>query len=158
MQIDSDGEEELPSAPRPVTRTILVLTQLGYLIMYIFALHAFFSRYVERADLTVVFTWLPEVLMWVAIVSLPLRLYLFFAISFDYALLSRKFRRLFPILFVLDELWALSPFLIISKLGVGITFVAVASFVYLPFVQRTMMWMSYGPPAADLHRKTVKIR
>lgn len=141
--IDPEAEE-LPSAPRPLIRTILVMTQLGYLVMYIFALHAFFSRYVERSELTVVFSWLPEVLMWVAIISLPLRLYLFFAISFDYALLYGKFRRLFPVLFILDELWALSPFLILPKLGVGITFVAVASFVYLPFAQRTLMWMSYG--------------
>jgi DNA-binding winged helix-turn-helix (wHTH) protein len=133
----------LPSAPRALIRTILAAMQLGYLTMYVFALHSFFAHD-EHADLMPGFSWLPDVLIWIAIVSVPVRLYLLSAVSFDYPLLPQKFRRLFPFLFILDEIWALAPFWIALKLGLGVTFAAVAAFVYLPFVQRTLMWMGYG--------------
>jgi cholera toxin transcriptional activator len=134
---------DLPSAPRGLIRAILAAMQIGYLTMYVFALHSFFAHN-EHADLMPGFAWLPDLLIWIAIVSVPIRLYLLSAISFDYALLSQKFRRLFPFLFILDEIWSLAPFWIALKLGLGVTFAAVAAFVYLPFVQRTLMWMGYG--------------
>lgn len=134
---------DLPSAPRMLVRALLAAIQIGYLTMYVFALHSFFAHG-EHADLMPGFEWLPSVLIWVAIMSVPVRLYLLSALSFDYPLLSRKFRRLFPFLFVLDEVWAMAPFWIALKLGIGVTFAAVAAFVYLPFVQRTLMWMGYG--------------
>jgi len=137
------GITELPSAPRTLVRTILVTMQIGYLVMYVFALHSFFAHN-EHADIMPGFAWLPDALIWIAIVSVPVRLYLLSAITFDYPLLSQKFRRLFPFLFILDEIWALAPFWIALKLGLGVTFAAVAAFVYLPFVQRTLMWMGYG--------------
>ena len=133
----------LPSAPRALIRTILGAMQIGYLTMYVFALHSFFAHD-EHADLMPGFAWLPDVLIWIAIVSVPVRLYLLSAVSFDYPLLPQKFRRLFPFLFILDEIWAMAPFWIALKLGLGVTFAAVAAFVYLPFVQRTLMWMGYG--------------
>ena len=134
---------DLPSAPRMLVRVLLAAMQIGYLTMYVFALHSFFAHS-EHADLMPDFGRLPDVLIWVAIVSVPVRLYLLSAITFDYPLLSHKFRRLFPFLFILDEVWALAPFWIALKLGLGVTFAAVAAFVYLPFVQRTLMWMGYG--------------
>src|SRR5262249_19587426 len=138
---------ELPSAPRSTTRSLLAAMQAGYLAMYIAGLHSFFSH-TDHADLMPGFAWLPSVLIWVAIVSIPIRLYLLFGIGFDYPLLAEKFRRLFPFLFLFDEMWSLAPFWIALKLGIGITFAAVAAFVYLPFAQRTLMWMAYGRPAA----------
>ena len=134
---------ELPSAPRALIRTILAAMQIGYLTMYVFALHSFFAHN-EHADLMPGFARLPDVLIWIGLVSVPIRLYLLSAISFDYPLLSQKFARLFPFLFILDEIWSLVPFWIALKLGLGVTFAAVAAFVYLPFVQRTLMWMGYG--------------
>lgn len=136
---------DLPSAPRMLVRGLLAAMQIGYLTMYVFALHSFFAHG-EHADLMPGFAWLPDVLIWIAIISVPVRLYLLSAVSFDYPLLSQKFRRLFPFLFVLDEIWAMAPFWIALKLGIGVTFAAVAAFVYLPFVQRTLMWMGYGRP------------
>jgi DNA-binding winged helix-turn-helix (wHTH) protein len=137
------SETDLPSAPRMLVRALLAAIQIGYLTMYVFALHSFFAHG-EHSDLMPGFAWLPSVLIWVAIMSVPVRLYLLSAISFDYPLLSRKFGRLFPFLFILDEVWAMAPFWIALKLGIGVTFAAVAAFVYLPFVQRTLMWMGYG--------------
>ena len=134
---------DLPSAPRTLVRVLLAAMQVGYLTMYVFALHSFFAHG-EHADLMPGFAWLPDVLIWIAIISVPVRLYLLSAVSFDYPLLARKFHRLFPFLFVLDEIWAMAPFWIALKLGIGVTFAAVAAFVYLPFVQRTLMWMGYG--------------
>jgi len=142
------SRSELPSAPRATTRTLLAAMQIGYLTMYIAALHSFFSHG-EHADLMPGFAWLPSVLIWVAIVSIPIRMYLLFAIGFDYPLLSEKFRRLFPLLFLFDEVWSLAPFWIALKLGIGISFAAVAAFVYLPFAQRTLMWMAYGKPVRN---------
>jgi len=43
---------------------------------------------------------------------------------------------LFPALFALDMLWALSPFLIYDRLGLGLALGSAAALIYMPFVQR----------------------
>jgi hypothetical protein len=57
-----------------------------------------------------------------------------------------KFLRLFPFVIVLDELWALAPFLLIDEVGVGLALAAVAAMLYLPFSQRSLMLMGESNP------------
>jgi hypothetical protein len=78
-----------------------------------------------------------------AVLGIPTRLYLLSAVAFDFRRLGDKFRRLFPFLLPLDELWALSPFLLQDKIGFGLAFAATAALLYLPFSQRTLMRMTY---------------
>jgi len=59
----------------------------------------------------------------------------------DYHLLEEKYRVLFPALFALDMLWALSPFLIYDRLGLGLALGSAAALIYMPFVQRVLVKM-----------------
>jgi cholera toxin transcriptional activator len=78
-----------------------------------------------------------------AVLAIPTRLYLLSSVCFDYKNLGVKFRRLFLALAMVDILWALSPFLMVHVLGVGLAFAATAALLYLPFSQRTLIRMAY---------------
>jgi hypothetical protein len=56
-------------------------------------------------------------------------------------LLAEKYRILFPWLFVLDMIWALGPFLLLDRIGMGLALGASAALIYLPFAQRVLMRM-----------------
>ena len=76
-------------------------------------------------------------------VGIPLRCYLLSAVGFDYQRLEEKFRRIFPFLLALDQLWAIAPFLLAEKIGFGAAFVASAALLYLPFSERTLIRLAY---------------
>jgi len=77
-------------------------------------------------------------------VGIPVRFYLLSAAGFDYPLLGEKFRRIFIPLLVLDELWAVAPFLILHRIGFGPAFAATAALLYVPFAERTLVRMAYA--------------
>ena len=76
-----------------------------------------------------------------ALVGVAVRLYLITATAFDYHLLGEKYRILFPALFILDMLWALSPFLIADRIKMGLALGATAALIYMPFAQRVLIKM-----------------
>jgi hypothetical protein len=76
-----------------------------------------------------------------ASIGIPLRLYMFSAIAFDVKDLSEKFLRLFPGILMLDELWALAPFLLVRQIGLGLAIGITAALAYVPFAQRTLLLM-----------------
>jgi cholera toxin transcriptional activator len=80
-----------------------------------------------------------------AVVGLPIRMYLTSAAAFDLSGLSHKFQRLFPVTLLLDELWALSPFLLAPQIGLGLSLAATAALIYVPFAQRTLLLMGDRP-------------
>jgi hypothetical protein len=82
-------------------------------------------------------------------VGIALRLYFLSAVGFDYAKAGANFLRLFRVVFVLDLVWALAPFLITIYIGVGGAIAACAALVYLPFSQRTLMRMAYRAVASS---------
>jgi cholera toxin transcriptional activator len=75
--------------------------------------------------------------------GIPLRCYLISAVAFDHQRLGQKFLKLFPVIFPLDELWAIAPFLMVSKIGIGAAFAATAALVYVPFSERTLIRLAY---------------
>jgi DNA-binding winged helix-turn-helix (wHTH) protein len=134
--------EELPVAPRGMVRTLLLLAQAMYLVFYVSAL-------ANLDEIRGIFTdsQLPSpsllltLLVASAVVLIPVRLYLFAAVAFDFSLLPVKFRRLFPVLLVVDLLWAMSPFLLIHHINLGVALAMTAALVYLPFAQRSLVLM-----------------
>ncbi len=76
-----------------------------------------------------------------ASIGIPVRLFLLSAAWFDIKDLSQKFARLFPLIVILDALWALSPFLLVRKLGSGLALGITAALLYVPFAQRTLALM-----------------
>jgi hypothetical protein len=85
--------------------------------------------------------WTTAALVITAAVGIPIRLYLLSSVSFDVKDLSRRFLRLFPLTFLLDEIWALSPFLLAPQIGLGLALAATAALIYVPFAQRTLVLM-----------------
>lgn len=142
-QPDASVHDDLPKAHRGLTRTLFALIQIMYLIFYAEALLHWeaVSRIEWLLDVSV-----PVILIAVlvtAAVGVPLRLYLLSAVSFDYARLGVKFKRIFLPILVLDQLWAVAPFLILQKIGFGAALGSTAALLYVPFAERTLIRMAY---------------
>jgi len=133
--------DELPVVSHGYVRGLFLLIQIMYLTFYIAALgrlsavEQLLDREFGRAD------WITIILIASAALGIPVRLYLLSAVSFDVRGLSRKFLKLFPATFVLDELWALSPFLLAPQIGLGLALGITAALIYVPFAQRTLVLM-----------------
>jgi cholera toxin transcriptional activator len=142
QETDLAGARELPAAHRGLTRSLFALTQIMYLFFYVEAL--FHWRGVDQVSWADAGSPLILILVLVtAGVGIPVRFYLLSAAGFDYALLGEKFRKIFVPLLILDELWAIAPFLILDRIGFGPAFAATAALLYVPFAERTLVRMAY---------------
>jgi len=142
-------QNELPTAPRWASRGLLLLIQFGYLISYVAALHyLFLVRMIARFTFGPVraITITSCIILWCAM-GLPIRLYLSFALTFDYHLLREKFRQLFPFLLLIDLLWSAMVLFTVPKLGLGFAFTLFVAAIYSPFAQRTLIRMAYPDKA-----------
>lgn len=141
-----DPELEVPIPRRGLTRGLFGLLQLMYLIFYLAALF----RLHDLWDIAESFlpgwgaTALVTAVMVTAGIGIPLRCYLISAVAFDYRRLGEKFRRMFPFLLALDQLWAVAPFLLVPQIGLGAAFAATAGLLYVPFSERTLIRMAYS--------------
>ena len=136
---------EVPIPHRGLTRGLFALIQLMYLIFYVVALfHIHAVQGIAESYLT---GWSPTALaaavMVTAGVGIPLRCYLLSTVGFDYQRLGEKFQQLFPFILALDGLWAVAPFLLMQKIGLGAAFAACAGLLYVPFSERTLIRMAY---------------
>ena len=127
---------------RRFARALFMAIQLGYLLMYALALHHLHdvlrvSWELYRAPM------LAFMLLGVATVGVPLRIYLFTALTFDFADIGRQFRTLFPFVLVLDLLWAAAPLLFLGQLR-GVVLLCTAALAFLPLSQRTLLFEAYG--------------
>ena len=136
--------QDLPQAPRRLVRVLFSLIQVMYLSFYIASLISLHDTQRTLELIPEYSKWLFPALVATALAGIPIRLYLFFGIVFGYRGLTRRFHRLFPFVFPLDELWALSPFLGVETIGIGLALAATAVLVYLPFVQRSLLLMGDG--------------
>jgi DNA-binding winged helix-turn-helix (wHTH) protein len=137
--------EEVPALPRRTVRVLFLLIQFMYLGFYIAAL----ARLGAIEDLLqsafTHWSWIIVLLVATAAAGIPIRLYLLAAASFDVRGLSHKFHRLFMFTFLLDEIWALAPFLLLPQIGLGLALGASAALIYVPFSQRTVLLMGDAP-------------
>jgi DNA-binding winged helix-turn-helix (wHTH) protein len=137
----------VPVPRRGPVRALFAVIQVMYLAFYVSGL-----AHLHDAD-RVVSSFLPGwrallivgVILVTGSVGIPLRFYLLSAIAFDFRKLAGTFGRLFPFVLVLDQLWALSPFLLLPQIGVGLAFAATAALLYVPFSERTLVRMAYRP-------------
>ena len=147
-------ELEVPIPRRGLTRGLFALIQVMYLCFYLAAL--FRLHEVQRIADSFLPLWgattLAGAVMVTAGVGIPLRCYLLSAVGFDYQRLDEKFRRIFPFVLALDQLWAIAPFLLMEKIGLGAAFAASAALLYLPFSERTLIRLAYLRPASPEKR------
>ena len=136
--------EDLPPASRRVVRILFSLIQVMYLSFYVIALanlrqwQPWLSQEVPHA------MWIFALVIVTALVGIPIRLYLLSAAAFGYRGLTRRFLNLFPLLFPMDELWALAPFLLLDQISVGLALAVTAALLYVPFSQRSLLLMRDG--------------
>ncbi len=130
------------SIPRGAVRALLMLIQLGYLAMYALALYKFHDvlRVSHELYASVV---LGGALLTAGVLGVPVRLYQFTALAFDYRDLGVKFRWLFPAVLLLDAVWAATPLLFLNQLQ-GLVLLCAAGLAYLPFCQRTLLYAAYA--------------
>lgn len=139
------SELHLPMPHRALVRILFAAIQCMYLVFYLEALIHW-----PRVDIAAA-RFVPDrgafIVAVVVLVSGALgivwRCYLLSAVGFDYRLLRRNFERIFPLTLLLDELWALAPFLIAAQIGFGAAFAAMAALLYVPFAERTLLRMAY---------------
>ncbi len=136
---------EVPLPRRSLTRGLFGLVQLMYLIFYVSAL--FRLSAIDRITSTFLPGWEARVIFITVLVTagvgIPLRCYLISAVAFDHQGLGEKFRRMFPVILTLDQLWAVAPFLLAEKIGFGAAFAATAALLYVPFSERTLVQLAY---------------
>ena len=134
---------ELPKTSYPVVQTIFVLFQCMYLSFYIGAL-------ANLAEIEELFSPLPKatqaliVLIVTAAVLIPVRAFVLTAVLMHAPRIREKFLKIWPFLLVLDELWSLSPFLLLHHINLGLALSCTALLVYSPFAQRSLVLMGAG--------------
>jgi cholera toxin transcriptional activator len=140
---------ELPPVSRPVVRLLFSLIQVMYFCFYVVSLanlhriEAFIFRELQHPQ------WIFVPLLVTASIGIPIRLYLLSASLFGYRGLTSRFLKLFPALFLLDECWALAPFLAVDQIGVGLALAVTAALLYVPFSQRSLLLMGEGNSRRD---------
>ena len=134
---------ELPKASYALVQTLFVLIQLMYLGFYVGAL-------ANLAEIEELFSVLPRAsqLLTIAIVTaailIPVRAFILSAVFFHAPGAREKFLTLWPFLLAFDELWALSPFLLLHHINFGLALACTALLVYSPFAQRSLVLMGAG--------------
>lgn len=132
--------DELPVISPKRVRTLLVLIQIMYLAFYLGAL----GNLSEIHDIFLE-AGLPHavalisLLITTAAVLIPIRLFIVVAVALNFPHLPSKFGKLFPVLLILDLLWAVSPFLLIHHINTGLALGLSAPLVYVPFAQRSLV-------------------
>jgi cholera toxin transcriptional activator len=138
------AQHEVPQAQATVVTTLFLLLQLMYLCFYIISLarlHAVDETLAATVSHPV---WVVVGLIVTAVVGIPIRLYLISTAAFRVPGLRQKFLRLFAIIFPLDELWALAPFLLVPQIGYGLALGFTAMLLYAPFAARSLILMGAG--------------
>ena len=135
--------EELPRISYPVAQTLFVLLQIMYVGFYVGAL-------ANLAEIQELFSQLPKatvvftVLIVTAGVLIPVRAFVLSAVLFHAPGVREKFLKIWRFLLPLDELWALSPFLLLHHIDFGLALSCTALLVYSPFAQRSLVLMGAG--------------
>jgi cholera toxin transcriptional activator len=136
-------EEELPKSSRAVVQTLYILFQLMYLGFYVGAL----ANLAEIEDLL---SPLPHAaaaygaVLVTAAILIPVRAFLLCAVLFHPPGVRQKLLRVWPFVLVFDELWALSPFLLLHHINFGLALACTTLLVYSPFAQRSLVLMGAG--------------
>jgi DNA-binding winged helix-turn-helix (wHTH) protein len=132
--------EELPKISARVAKTLFVLLQLMYVGFYVGAL-------ANLAEIEGLLSTLPRstVILMLLIVTaallIPVRAFVISAVLCRAPRLREKFLSLWRFLLPMDVLWALSPFLLLHHINVGLALSCTALLVYSPFAQRSLMLM-----------------
>ena len=139
------SDDDLPRAERGTARFLFGLIQGAYLAFYLIALWRLDLLYPTHDYLgqATLHTILLLILV-TGTVGIAVRLYWLACVAFDMRRTGQQFLRVFPVLLVLDLLWALSPLLAWKDITLGLAFAATAALLFFPFAQRNLVRMAYA--------------
>jgi DNA-binding winged helix-turn-helix (wHTH) protein len=145
--------EDLPKSSHAVVATLFVLLQVMYLGFYVGALANLGEiggllsplSYAGTAFVVVIAT---------ATLLIPVRVFLMCAVLFRAPGMREKFLKLWPLLLVMDALWALSPFLLLHHINYGVALACMTLLVYSPFAQRSLVLMGAGTAEREISAAT----
>ncbi len=135
--------QDLPRAPHRVVLTLFVLFQLMYLAFYVGAL-------ANLGEIDELLSVLPKAILALdllivsAVILIPVRAFILCLVLFRAPGARKKFLKIWPLLVVFDELWALSPFLLMHHINFGLGLACMALLAYSPFAQRSLVLMGAG--------------
>lgn len=135
--------EDLPRTSFMIVQTLFILFQLMYLGFYVGAL-------ANLAEIAGLFSLLPGAtliyhgLIVCAAILIPARAFVLCAALFHAPGFQGKFLKLWPFLLVFDEIWSLSPFLLLHHINFGLALACTTLLVYSPFAQRSLVLMGAG--------------
>jgi hypothetical protein len=85
-----------------------------------------------------------NVLIVTAAILIPVRAFVLCAVLFHAPGARGNFLKMWPFLMPFDELWALSPFLLLHHINFGLALACLTLLVYSPFAQRSLVLMDGG--------------
>lgn len=135
--------DELPNTPYRVVQTLFVLFQLMYLAFYVGAL----ANLAEIHDLLSPLTESERIftmMIVTAAILIPVRAFILAATLFHAPGARQKLLKMWPVLLLFDEIWALSPFLLLHHINFGLALACTTLLVYSPFAQRSLVLMGAG--------------
>lgn len=133
-------EEELPEAAHGTVKTLFLLLQGMYLAFYVGAL-ANLGEIGEILEPLRVAGAVMSLLVVSAAVLIPVRAFLVSGVLFRAPGFREKYLRMWVWLLFADVAWALSPFLLLHHINIGLALGCTALLVYAPFAQRSLMLM-----------------
>lgn len=137
---------ELPDTPYPVVQTLFVLLQFMYVAFYVGAL-ANLGEIQELLSQLNVSAHFFTVIIATAVILIPVRAFMLSAALFHAPGVREKLLKIWPVLLLFDELWALSPFLLLHHINFGLAMACTTLLVYSPFAQRSLVLMGAGDPS-----------
>jgi len=141
---------ELPKASYRVVFTLFILLQLMYVGFYVGAL----ANLAEVEELLSVLPR-PGLILNVIIVTagilIAVRAFVLSAFLFRAPSAGEKFLRIWPFLLALDELWSLSPYLLLHHINFGLALACTTLLAYSPFAQRSLVLMGAGQIDRELN-------
>jgi cholera toxin transcriptional activator len=144
--------DQLPKLSHTAAQTLFVLFQVMYLGFYVGAL----ANLPEIQELVSVLAYPLAtfvIIVATAAILIPARAYMVTAVLLRAPGMRARILTIWPFLLVFDELWALSPFLLLHHINFGVAVACTALLVYAPFAQRSLVLMGAGampPQRADI--------
>jgi hypothetical protein len=132
--------EDLPRSSHRVVRALFVALEVMYVGFYVGAL----ANLGEIGELLSPLSFAHEA-FWVVVATaalmIPVRVFVVCAVLFRAPRAREKVLRLWPLLLVMDLVWALSPALLLHHMSVGLAIACMPLLVYSPFAQRSLVLM-----------------
>ena len=145
MQTWNYPAEKEYSMSRRIARALFIALQCMYLAFYIAGLKWNDAMEASLADLlgTTAATYLSVAYICSAILGMALRLHMIFLVLWDHVSAGVQFRKVFPMLFALDALWAFAPFGLLRKVSGYLLLACIPPLAFSPFSQRTLIRSAY---------------